>query len=368
MFNVLICVVLVVLAAITGPARADTPSPDFLLTAFADNQQRLRSGVVRMEGQLLSRSGSRPSLEGPVSLFCAFDADARLFRFDRSEPVRPPSLSGGKITPPDAPPVPGGGKVTQTPTRFVAWSREHPKSVQLLPTGYTPKQLAPFARQFNPRILGLANGVTVKHDRSPDELVPSLRKRLAKTNASVTEVRPGVTRVRWTEGDGGLEIDFDQAVGFMPVRYADIQLAEGGKPAEPVVTAATTWKLRSGAYVPVTARFQQTGDDSPYLTRYDLKLTWDVVNGPVDEKLTTVRGLGLPPDTLISDNTGGERGKSLGKVGDATPNPGLKAAETRPQFAPQPEPPPPDRRLWQWVAGGAVVLLAAVVVWRLRRR
>lgn len=92
------CVLLLAgLAFPAGAAQPDPlPTPDFLLTAFADNQERIRSGIVRMEGTVLDRSAAGNPIEGPVRLFVAFDVDAKLVRFDRTEPVRPPPRADGR--------------------------------------------------------------------------------------------------------------------------------------------------------------------------------------------------------------------------------------------------------------------------------
>ena len=360
-----------ILAGLTlpaGSARPDPlPTPEFLFAAFADNQQRLRSGIVRMEGTVTSRSAAGNGLEGPARLFCAFDIDANLFRFDRSEPVRPLPTDVTNTPPSGAKSVTGGGKYAQTPKRVVIWNEANPKQVRMAPVGLPAGQTAPAIFPFDPRILGLANWVIVKHGESADTLVPSFGKRFSKTKHAVTEPRPGVIRVRWTERDGGLEIDFDRDVGYMPIRYADFTMPERGKPAEPYDSAVTTWQSKGGAYVPVTARFQDAPNDDPELSRYDFKLTWQTVNGPVDEKLATARGMDLPAGVQIVDNTASTQGTVLGKVGDLKPDPRLAYVESNPVPAPQP-PPLESQRGWVWpvVGTAAAAGLAVVVLWRRR--
>ena len=119
--------------------------------------------------------------------------------------------------------------------------------------------------------------------------------------------------------------------------------------------------------MPVTVRVQDGPDDATDLNRYDLELTWDVVNGPVDEALFTARGMGLPVGTEISDNTITDAGMPLGRVGDLTPDPRLAEVENNPVPAVSPEDPPADRR-WLWVLGGVAVAAGVAGVWRWVRR
>ena len=322
-----------------------------------------------MEGAVTRRRAGPGSIDVPVSIYCAFDADAQRYRFDRSELVRPAPTGEVGVPPPDASKtVTGGGKYVETPERVIAWNAEFPKYVRYYPVGYPRRHVARFINPFDPRILGLANWIIVSHDSKPNQLVPSFRKRLVEATATVSEPRPGLIRVRWLEKRQGLEIDFDRAVGYMPVRYADILSVKAGVASDPIVSAVTTWQARGGVYVPVTARFQDGRDDAPDLQRYDLKLTWDVVNGPVDEALFTARGMGLPKGTLITDNTTNDVGSPLGKVGDLTPDPKLAVVENTPVPAPIPGPPPPNRP-WLWPSVGAAVAVAAGALawWRLRR-
>jgi hypothetical protein len=358
----------VAVAVVTGvSAAAQPPSPDFLLAAFADNQQRFRSGVMRAVGTVSSKSSEFGPVNGPVTIFCAFNVDAELFRFDRTEP-RPKSLWRPASTGPNnAGPTTVGGKYAETPKRFVAWNAERPKHVRLLPIHLPKQSVGSVVSPFDPRILGLANWITVRHRYDASAMIPDLSKRLAGRPVAVTEPRPGLYRVRWAEPHGGLEIDFDRDVGHMPVRHVDLAVPAAGRPPVPFGSAVTTWQAQSGVYVPVTASFQDGPDDWPQLSRYDLRLTWEVVNGRVDEALTTARGMDLPPDTLITDNTQGDRGVPLGSVGDLTPDPRLAAAENNDLSAPT-----RSGGGWNWTAValtvGAVALVAAIILAARRSR
>jgi hypothetical protein len=304
-------------------------------------------------------------------LFCAFDVDAKRFRFDRSEPVhRSPNSASEASLENLKKIVQGGGKYAETPTRVVNWHAEVPKYVRYYPVGLPRRQIAIRAYAFDPRILGLANWITVFHDYPPDRIVPAMREWLDVSPPAVTELRPGVTRVRWFKKNYGVEVDFDRAVGYMPIRYRDILPTDNGKLGEPIDSAVTTWQARDGVYVPVTARFQEGTDNAPDLRRYDLKLTWDVVNGPVDESLFTARGLGLPKDTLIVDNTTSNVGDRLGKVGDLSPDPKLAVVENTPVRSPHAPPEAPPTRHWLWPAVGAAVavIVVALFIWQVRNR
>lgn len=60
----------------------------FVWSGLKDNRERLRRGVYHANGCFVDDDPYWGRLDGKVTIFCAFDYDKNLFRFDRMEPER----------------------------------------------------------------------------------------------------------------------------------------------------------------------------------------------------------------------------------------------------------------------------------------
>ena len=327
------------------PAPEDGPGTskryDFLIKGMDDQRQRLRTGAYRASGRLYNDDPALGKLDGPVTIFSAFDHETDKFRFDRLEPIRE-----GKITAPGADPqavwAPKfvGGKMIRLPDRTISKSND---SVMTRSGSMSPGDEANI-KPFDVRAVGLFYWSSLSSIRSttyPQMLEYYERERPEE----VVEERRGIWRITWTFPEDTTMtlrriVWLDQNSGYSPIRmelkYRSSSMPAGHWPA-PMLESETTWVEHAGVWVPKTYRVVAK-HSAPVIQGYDLSFDWEIVNGEVPARVFTIEGLSLPKNGMVVDNSLGKN-IIIGSIGadhkviDRTMTP--------------PPPPAPPRRAWQ---------------------
>ena len=316
---------------------------DFLRKGMDDQKQRLRTGVYRISGRLYNDDPNLGKLDGPVTIFSAFDYDTNKFRFDRREPIR-----DGKITAPGTAPDATwspkfvGGQMIRLPDRVIAKSID---SIMTRSGSMTPRDEENI-KPLDVRAVGLFYWSDLSSGR-PTTYPKLLEYYDRERPEEVVEERRGIWRITWTfpeEMTVTLRriVWLDQNSGYSPIRL-ELKMRRSSMPAgqwlAPMFESDTSWVEFAGVWVPQTYRVVAK-HSAPVIQGYDLSFDWDIVNGEIPAKVFTLEGLSLPKNGMVIDN-------SLGKdiiLGSISANHQLVERKT-------PPPPPPTitkpKRAWQ---------------------
>lgn len=350
-------------AAICGPhvkpVRAADPAFDYTLTGFHDSRQRLKTGVCVVQGRKVEIEPAYGRLEGTVQLFIAFDHEAGLTRFDRTEPIRV-APDGRRVPLPQTGWVVGTeiGKYVKTPDRSLTWINDDPKNTTKGAVVIRRPEAAPYkqASPFDIRIVGVGNMILYEKNRQLDALFAGLKSRAEE--ARVQQLDSSLTRLVFPSEIAETRIDFDESRQFVPVRC---EVYEFGRDrmlaAKPSFESTTEWVKVSGVWVPAGLKLRYEINPKQEIS-YDLTFDWQRVNVPLPADLFQPRGMDLPDGLAILRSQPGKAGQviSLGRVGDLTPDPRLADSEPVPS-----DPRPWPRRHWPWLVAAVVVCAAGLV-------
>jgi hypothetical protein len=348
-------------------AGAADPAFDYVLTGFQDSRQRLKTGVCSVQGRKIDIDPVYGRLEGEVRLFVAFDYDAGLLRFDRTEPIRV-GPDGNRDPLPKAGWVVGSevGKYVKTPSRTLMWINDNPRTatkgalVVHGPGLRAYKQASP----FDIRVVGAGNYLVYTKNGQLDALVAGLRSR--EGEAQVERPAPDRARLVFRSTVSEIRIEFDESRQFVPTRCVATDRRPDGKLADrPSFESSTDWVKQVGVELPARLQLRYAASPQQELS-YDLNFEWQRVNEPLPAELFQPQGMELPDGLAILRPQGGRVGGtvSLGRVGDLTPDPRLAAEVPEPS-----DPRPWVRRNWYWVVGAVTlaVLTVYALIGRLRR-
>jgi hypothetical protein len=200
-------------------------------------------------------------------------------------------------------------------------------------------------RPFDVRTVGLATYITYEHGSSFTEVIEDFQECMSRVKATVTRRDRQVVRIEWPSDGDTVSLDFDEAIGYLPVRleFRSPDMKGGFRTTE---LSTVEWKQVNKVWVPdhVTV---STGAKPGRVFSCDLRFEWEKVNQPVSPELFMTRGLELPDGALIA-RFDVKKTTQLGAVGDMTPNPKLAALE----------PPTPP---WWWGWKGVTAVVAGVV-------
>ncbi len=281
---------------------------DFLLKGMDDHRQRLRTGVYRASGRFVSDDPTLGRLDGPITIFSAFDYDEDKFRFDRMEPFRE-----GKITDPGAGSQEAwtkktrGGQMIRLDGHTI--SRDVDSSIAYI--GRLTTEVEGAVKPLDVRAFGLFYWIDLSD--GPATTYPAWFKiLLGDVPEEILEERRGIWRVTWTfpeyETITSRRITWiDQNSGFSPIRTELRRRSRSMPPdfwPEPYESSETTWSEVSGIWVPKTYR-NVLDKGQPLQQIFELSFNWEVVNGVVLADVFSVKGLKLPPGTLVVDNSTG---------------------------------------------------------------
>jgi hypothetical protein len=288
--------------------RAAAPSEDagYLLTGLRDSRQRLRSGVFRATGRLTNDFKEDQPLDGDVEIFCAFDIDRKLVRFDRRQPVRWADPREKAASRPMA-------RFIATAEQSVHFDENTPR-LFIRPASAKPSSLV---HPWDVRSIGLVPENSM-HEPFDDifELYVGL------PGANVTRDADQTCRITWIDvrkwGDTLHALWIDESRGFTPVRYEcrDRRPSQGAALDAPwpaaLSTNELTWQEFSGVWVPTAMSLENHGARRGR-ERFDLTFDWEVVNGPVPAKYFDPVSFNAPGDWRVIDERLG-RPIGLGKV------------------------------------------------------
>jgi len=351
-----------------APARPSAPPQAvreqlarFLWSGFRDGREKLKRGAYHARGTRLDVSPERGRTTFAVEIFGAFDFDAGLRRFDRSEiqtdpkPGPPPDLTKPVVEVFDR----LGGKWIMTPSKNFLWN-DWPGMPQIAITKPGLLKVSAIS-PFDVRCLGLLNWN--RYDIGDLEIDEILRS-WAEMKVEEVIVEPnGFHRFSGTGGPNQAvrrTVWLDESKGFAPVRMEVYTKQPGGGGAyrtDPVFASALTWVKISDVWLPKTYHNEMSMGNGTIGETYDLTLEWDNVNQPLPQELFTAEGLSAPKGTYVTETR-------LGR-----PYVAVVIGNT---FAPSPPPQPqsvkPARpRLSLYGVGAAAVALllaAAAVYWR----
>jgi hypothetical protein len=254
----------------------------YILAGLRSEHDSFRSGVFRATGTLVRRASSAKSRTRKIQLFCAFDTDRGVFRFDRHELGTPPDNAN-----PDQHCI-----YIRTRDQSIHSSDSGPASV----TTIRPPEHKPLCRPFDARLIGLA---------MPQELERLSHAQFMNFFDSQQEVaevdRIGETyRVTWVSGrTGGLRrtIWFDEGIAFAPIRF-EFRAKEGSGVSNIMHSMEAKWTRTAGTVVPI----EFVSSDPRADEVMELTFTWDGVNTPIPENYFTIDGLALEDGAYVADS------------------------------------------------------------------
>lgn len=332
----------------------------FLLAGLRDNNDRIRSGVVRVQGRKLDDDPKGGRLEGEIRLFIAFDQEHGLFRFDRTEPGRAEPRPGDPPTPPGtAPSRSFGGKFARTPEGTI-YRLDGDASINM---GTLQKDPPAVVSPFDPRAIGLYYYSDFERNVPLDTVIKSWDRGDA---IEVVREADGLYRLRRVD-EGPISsrttIWLDTERGYTPIRLETNDKKTGSDDWSDAITLSqTTYQKLGNVWVPKTYHIDDR-QFHPRLLAYDLVFEWESVNEPVDPKLFTVEGFDAPKGTYVVDRRIG-RPIAVGVVGEPRAEPPVFAVRhpegERSTF----------RRSRTWVAFilVQVLLLLGYLIWARTRR
>ena len=319
-----------VVSSVGGTAGLSTPNltrldakqrqlATFIIQGWTEARDRLRSGVFTVRGrQFASGTGKYPSLDVPIEIFCAFDYDRDVFRYDGRKPQR---VSTDKVRTEKeaAQRAKGPGllsfverdiieKYARGPTQAITWCSVNPNTVGFHPVSFSMRgkwMLPP----FDVRIVGLGLWDTVVEGRSYSDLRESLSKWEMEDAA---DEGGGQYRCVWISVQTEFRKEemrhrvwFDERQGFAPVRseFRITRAAIPGFPAEDSLhqESDATWACIHEVWVPKTFSIRLFINGS-CRERRDSAFEWNSVNEPVDSQLFELAAMELPPQARIFDD------------------------------------------------------------------
>jgi len=279
---------------------------DFLIKGMDDQRQRLRSGIYRASGRFISDNPTLGRLDGPVTIYSAFDFNTDKLRFDRIEPIRE-----GKITAPGAGPretwskKTKGGALIRLPDRTIS----NLDGDMISRSGKLTIADESALKPLDIRAFGLFYWTDMAN--IPSTTYPLWLQVLERQKPDeVVEERRGIWRVAWNFPEyGTLSLRrilwLDQNSGFSPIRtelrYRSRSMPPDSWPA-PKEESETTWIEAAGTWVPKTYRLS-TDRGTPNAQSYELSFDWEAVNREVPAKLFSIEDLRLPRGTLVVDTS-----------------------------------------------------------------
>jgi hypothetical protein len=167
-----------------------------------------------------------------------------------------------------------------------------------------------YVQPFDVRIAGICTEGDIKRNVQLEDAL----KYLSRQKMTVSTLGKEQVRLTWAEIGVESTIDFDESIGYLPLRY-EIRYTIASKKDQPPFSVCTVaWKRINGIFVP-ERMITSYGTKPDPVTTYEYNFVWDHVNKPVPKEIFTVEGMSLPEGLLIVSNETGQT-VTLGKVGD----------------------------------------------------
>jgi len=279
--------------------RGDEQTPEqlaqFALAGLKNGRSKLTSGVYRAHGKLDRSTEVVDPVVGPIEIFCAFDYNQSLMRFDRAEPLW---VARGTSTTKRIEQY--GGKFVSTPDMAIELLSGN--SAGEITAAPRPNKAI---RPFDIRMVGVSGWGTLDTRLTLDQMVDIYRRFYVLVSASA-DANDEYT-LRWTDKAAELraELRLDGKKEFAPVRFEvrfrneKVGRDEWGK----VINVSTvSWSRINDVWVPHVWHDEETTGTTK---KRDLTFEWESVNGPVDKSLFTLEGLGAK-DAMFHDRRFGK--------------------------------------------------------------
>jgi prepilin-type processing-associated H-X9-DG protein/prepilin-type N-terminal cleavage/methylation domain-containing protein len=308
-----------VILGLDARARAQDRDPkedfNFVLSGMRHERGKLQRGVCQITGRFIARdpSESRPSFDGPITIFAAFDGESKT-RFDCSKP--------GWVIDPSAvlhedPKQPGrvlGGKTMKgiTKSHFydngkkASWWQEDLAPSITVSASFGSRRSDFRMGYFDLRALGLYYELARRHEYDLKTLLD--RYAAMPSIPKVDRSNPSLWLISWAGPapvpDGDTRFWIDVRNGFTPVRYEGLQRPSNSPnaPWTVVEKSETQWERHGEIWVPVK-HHHAVGSKGVWSAVYEFDIKWESINEPVDDSLFDYRSFGAPDYVGVYDNS-----------------------------------------------------------------
>jgi hypothetical protein len=290
------------------PTSEEKAFSEFLVRALESNRDLLRSGSYTAKGIMIDEmQGKGAELSGEFEVFCSFDFDKQLYRFDR----KVPALKVWNLPP--GPPIPASNfrhvvlkeKWACNRESTMVWRSWAPSQVNVS----SAEVLWGHEKGFDVRLVGLTQWDDCFTDQKEKHVLKTfLHKKLAdffgdsETCYEICSVRKGdgdVYETDWSwrkNSQEKLKLWIDESRGYAPVRFEICQPRID--PVQPALKNEVEWTKIADVWVP--SKFHMC-----FLTpkrEWNLTFVWSSVNKPIDPALFTPDGLKVDHPAMVIDN------------------------------------------------------------------
>lgn len=350
----------------------------FVIAGLKSNKESLRSGVFTANGSLVRGVPSVDDIAGEVQIYCAFDFDRGLFRFERKEPQRKTlevdaafvkRMEENVLTPEEIAQwrtrsaAQGQHYVTakyiETPKSTVHWRSGSPRMVSVHGTDKRALGIQN-TKAFDVRNLGLAMTMSQENLIPYEKLIAAYGRYTIVEARMVSDTQRLISWVLGTTQSAKISLLIDVTQGFSPVRLELSERDDDGRWNEPKLWNDLSWIRVSGVWVPKTYSFESR-NGLPRVDSSKLDFTWESVNEKLPDKMFSAEGLEESKQSFVMDVRLGvdkaitvSRPKELQAIIDSHP----KEIRTVP------------RSLWRsyWLWGSAGLVFGGGVLWWVRFR
>lgn len=267
----------------------------FVVAGFLDGRQKLRSGVCEVTGSRVTQNeGRNANRSTEVRVFIAFDLDARVYRFDRSES----STNESNPTPTSR-----GWRYVRTPDRVFSRNLES-NQITVHDVATPPNRMV---APSDIAAIGLLNYTELQSTQMTAAALFDENGLLSDSRlTSALDDGDGVYKLLWTNRTFARAIWFDERQGMCPVRLEQ-RIVES--PASlPIDQSDAVWEEIGGVWLPQSVQVAQQlgGEVAPAIRVPRLVRTvaysfrWESVNEPVSPSLFDIAALSDPGEPAPS--------------------------------------------------------------------
>lgn len=279
-----------------------------LLQSIREARLRLTSGIYRAQGHRIIRTSEQGTMEGPVSVFCAFDYLNHRIRSDREDPIIfvDPQKQTESI-------LQIGYRLIQLPGKaFCLDLGNGLKSSEILAITAPDFQPPPYGLPFDVRSFGLVDWSSIETPAPFEKVFEAFETsnilgcRSDAEGKCVLTMRP--------HESVKIELWVDCKQGYT-VERSEMRLLDGAPDAwgDVVAFADVEWTDHDGVWVPISINLERhfNGREAYYA-----KLEWESVNKTLSDDLFQPSSLDVDPDSIIVDDRLGGKPVVVGKVRD----------------------------------------------------
>lgn len=290
----------------------------FVIAGLKSNRESLRSGVFTANGFLVQGVPSMDDITGEVQIYCAFDFDRGLFRFERKEPqrkivevdaaflkrmeenaLRPEEIAQLRTRSAAQGQHYVTAKYIETPKSTVHWRSGSPRMVSVHGTDKRALGIQN-TKAFDVRNLGLAMSLNLENLTPYEKLIAAYDKYSIVEARMVSDTQRLISWVFGPDQTLKITLLIDVTQGFSPVRLEFSERDNDGKWGQPNLWNDLTWIRVSGVWVPKTHSFENR-NGLPRLDSSKLDFTWESVNEKLPDKMFSAEGLEESKESFVMD-------------------------------------------------------------------